>query len=294
MGFWLLVVSLFNINTVSIARYLEQLHAELINPSSQGHPLSVPFQTQRSKRNAQLPPSQNTEQLSSYVVQRGILALRCRYTTSLLRGHPTLHHRNRLFYGSERPPLKIYVGIHQEDPYQIPHFLFTSAAPNSGPLKVPAHVARLLLNVYIEDILPRYPCFRETDLRNHFDAVYQDRDSEECKPSESSRFIVAMVLAISSMTSKAHDFHKVALLSQSLHRDALRHSHFLRKSGIRTLQGFFLLIQLALLLPHTGNLWYMTGEAMRMAIGLGLHVARSQSDDIQLDDLRRRLFWTVN
>lgn len=238
--------------------------------------------------------SSDSRQLSSYVIRRGTLALRCRHTTSLLNGHCTIHYRNRLFYGSERPPLKIYVGVHQEDPYQIPNCLLKPVVPNSEPLKVPVDVATLLLNVYIENILPRYPCFIEADLRNHFYAVYQGQNSDGTKPSDSSRFIIAMVLAISSLTSKAYDFRKVAFLSQSLHRDALQHSSFLHKTSVRTLQCFFLLIQLALLLPHTGNLWYMTGEAMRMVVSLGLHVENQQLVDSRLADLRRRLFWTVN
>lgn len=203
--------------------------------------------------------------------------------------------RNRLFYGSEPPPLKIHIGILQERPYQIRGSFSASKSRISDLLLVPFEVAKLLLNVYIENILPRYPCFLASELKQHFDAVYSKQDSEQehNPPPEMSRFIVSMILAISSLTSKAHDFRKVATLSESLHRDALRHSQFLRRSNTSTLRCFLLLIQFALLLPHTSNLWYMTGEAMRMAIALGLHQEQVELLEPHEADFRRTIFWTV-
>lgn len=217
-------------------------------------------------------------------------------TTSLLQGQLGLYHRNRLFYGSEPPPLKIHIGTHQDEPYRITGGLSTPRAPNLDLLLVPADVAALLLDVYIENILPRYPCFLESELKQHFDAVYSAPSfgQENGPSSETSRFLVVMVLAISTLTSKAHPFRKVASLSEALHRDALRHSQFLRQSNINTLRCLLLLIQFSLLLPHTGNLWYMTGEAMRIAIALGLHQEPVEPLDFRLLDLRRTIFWTVS
>lgn len=276
-------------------QYLEQVFNKLPLPTSAAGP-----STGLDAHNFQLvlPQSSSSGFQDHYLflTQKLRRAVEIACTTLLLHSQLGLYHRNRLFYGSEAPPLKIHIGIHQETPYRIRGSFSAPKPPNPKPLLVPFEVAKLLLNVYIKNILPRYPCYLESELKQHFDAVYLEQDSEqECGPLlEMSRFIVVMVLAISSLTSKAHDFRKVASLSESLHRDALRHSQFLRRSNTSTLRCFLLLIQFALLLPHTSNLWYMTGEAMRMAIALGLHQEPVEPLEIELVDLRRRTFWTVS
>ncbi|KAH6673871.1 fungal-specific transcription factor domain-containing protein [Halenospora varia] len=278
----------------SIVQYLEQVFNKLPLPTSAAGP-----STGLDAHNFQLVlPQSSTSGFQDhylFLTQKLRRAVEIACTTLLLHSQLGLYHRNRLFYGSEAPPLKIHIGIHQETPYRIRGSFSASKPPNPKPLLVPFEVAKLLLNVYIKNILPRYPCYLESELKQHFDAVYLEQDSEqECGPLlEMSRFIVVMVLAISSLTSKAHDFRKVASLSESLHRDALRHSQFLRRSNTSTLRCFLLLIQFALLLPHTSNLWYMTGEAMRMAIALGLHQEPVEPLEIELVDLRRRTFWTT-
>lgn len=134
------------------------------------------------------------------------------------------------------------------------------------------------------------------ELKKHFNDVYPEDDTvqDRDEPSEMSRFIIDILLAISCLTSKAHDFRKIASLSKSLHRDALRYSQFLRHSNISSLRCFLLLIQLAILIPHVSNLWYLTGEAMRMAIELGLHQESTEPLQYEVLDLRRRIFWTAS
>lgn len=164
-----------------------------------------------------------------------------------------------------------------------------------GARGIPLNVATKLFDNYVKNVLPRYPCFLESDLAYQFHAFYQRGENEELILSDSTCFIVSMILAISSLTSKAYDFWKVASLSEALQRDALRHASFLGCTSFRSLQCFTLLIQMALWLPYSANLWYMSGEAMRMAIALGLHQEHLEQSNIDAThrNLRQSLFWTV-
>lgn len=217
-------------------------------------------------------------------------------TTNLFYSHSVLQHRAKLFYPSERPPLKIpiqgvYYDAHprsagQEYATQFSHF-------NAG--KMPLDVARRLFENYKDNILPRFPCFVEADLTHQFSQFYHDFADDQAR-SNTTHFVITVILAISSLSSKRHDFRKVAALTESLHADAMRHMGFLSDASITSLQCLLLLIQLALLFPHTGNLWYLSGEAMRMAVGLGLHQELDStmvSSSIHVE-LRRRIFWVVS
>ncbi|WEJ95144.1 hypothetical protein PSN45_002656 [Yamadazyma tenuis] len=64
--------------------------------------------------------------------------------------------------------------------------------------------------------------------------------------------------------------------------------------GISKLQNILLHLQYTLLVPKTGNLWQLSGTAMRLATEMGLNGEPDPSqyfDPLSLD-LRRRLFWT--
>lgn len=240
-----------------------------------------------------------TEDVCSFALSVANLAFGSMCTSSVLENNPGIHYDAKLFYASERPPLKIPVkGIYNEEP---PRMASRGAAfrlpdlPDMVARGIPFQVAEKLFDNYLKNILPRYPCFSKTDLIGQFNMFYLETNYSEQTVSESTCFIVSMVLAISSLTSKAHDFWKVASLSESLQRDAIRHSSFLGYTNFRSLQCFLLLIQMALLLPYTSNLWYMSGEAMRMAIALGLHQEAPRQSKLETANinLRRSVFWTV-
>lgn len=161
--------------------------------------------------------------------------------------------------------------------------------------EIPLQVAKRLYKNYHDEILPRFPCFLESDLTKYFDDFY--RTDQACPTAaRMSGFVVPMIFAISSLTSNSHDFSKVAALCESLHADAMRHSDIMHRTSVPSLQCLLLLIQLALLLPYTANLWYVTGEAMRMAISLGLHQEPEERDSGSPlhAELRRQLFWVVS
>ena len=178
----------------------------------------------------------------------------------------------------------------------LPHHLHgsdSSIQHRPEPLIPPLDVAKTLFEIYVQNILPQNPCFFEDDIRSHFSAVYLQ---PRTPPPDVSVFMVSTVLAISTMTSKAYDQKKILSLGESLHQQALRHSKFLSLPSIRSLQGVLLLLQLAELLPYTGNLWHLAGEAVSLTTELGLHQDPHESEgfDFKSLDLRRRIFWTVN
>lgn len=125
---------------------------------------------------------------------------------------------------------------------------------------------------------------------------------ERClkKPKEASlvdRFQVNMVIAISLASIRrphlsiseigriAHDFWKSAT--------ELR-VQVLLGHGIEKLQNVLLLLQYTLLVPKAGNLWQLSGSAMRFATEMGLYAEPNPSQDFDplSLDLRRRIFWT--
>ncbi|KIW28241.1 uncharacterized protein PV07_07920 [Cladophialophora immunda] len=161
-----------------------------------------------------------------------------------------------------------------------------------GLHEVPRDVASVLVDIYIERILPQYPYFLEDDLRAQFDAVYGQTESQ---PPQDAYFIISLIMAFSTLTSKSQNVRKICAIAEALLRDALNHSGFLRHANVRSLQCIILLQQSGALLPHTANLWHLVGEGMKIAIGLGLHQEPDPAlglDDLALD-LRRRIFWSI-
>ena len=191
-------------------------------------------------------------------------------------------------------PLPLSVDQIKSNP--LPHHLHgsdTSMQHKLEPLIPPLDIAKALFEIYVKNILPQNPCFFEDDICAHFNAMYFQPGTI---PPDISVFIISMVLAISTMTSKAYDQKKILSLGESLHQQALRHSKFLSLPTIRALQGILLLLQLAELLPYTGNLWHLAGEAVSLTTELGLHQDphKFEGFDFKSLELRRRLLWTVS
>ena len=277
-------------------QYFESRLADL----HQGASLAVHDVESRSKLSDPNNSGQESNDFATYrvVVSAAKLAFASSSTSSVLHRSLGIHYEAKLFYPSERPPLKIPVnGIYNE---KSPRTASRGAAfrlpdlPATVARSIPLHVARKLFSNYLKSILPTNPCFLDDDLVHQFDCFYLEGHDREEIP-ESTCFIVSMVMAISCLTSKSHDFWKVASLSESLQRDALRHSAFLARADFRSLQCIILLIQMALLLPYTANLWYLSGESMRIAISLGLNQEHSGPSelDARIANLRRSVFWSI-
>ncbi|KAK7413363.1 hypothetical protein QQX98_007740 [Neonectria punicea] len=240
-------------------------------------------------------PSHGLESDDQHEQILGIAAMSIKkhMTTDLFHSHVVLQHGSKLFYPSERPPLKIPVrGVYYDTHARTAGQEYGTQFSHFNARKMPLDVASRLFDNYKDNILPRFPCFMEAELSDQFRQFYHESGDDDL-PSSTTSFVVTIILAISSLSSKRHDFRKVAALSESLHADAMWRIEFLRGASILSLQCLLLLIQLALLLPHTGNLWYLSGEAMRMAISLGLHQEPEttiMSGPVH-GEIRRRLFW---
>ena len=216
--------------------------------------------------------------------------------SSMVTDQPNLLHAAKLFYPSERPPLKIPIrGIYYDVRPRTAGRAYNTQFSHLHARKIPVSVAKRLFANYRNGILPQFPCFMEEHVVACFQQIYNQPSSDATK-TRLADFVVPMVLAISCLTSNNHHFSKVAALSESLQKDAMRHISLLGHSSIQALQCILLLIQHALLLPYSGNLWYLAGEAMRMAVSLGLHQEPHPSTvaDPADAEFRRRLFWMVS
>jgi hypothetical protein len=217
-------------------------------------------------------------------------------TSRVLQNDPGIHYLARLVYASERPPLKIPVkGIYIEEPPRMASRGLVFRSQQLAARAVPSWVWTKLFNNYCRNILPMYPCFLESDLANQFNDFYSGTQDPESQSTDINCFIVSMILAISSLNSRAHDLPRVVSLSEALQRDALSHASFLAYTNFRALQCFALMLQMALSLPYSANLWYVSGEVMRMAVALGLHqeIHWVPSLDLAYARLRQQLFWAV-
>lgn len=159
---------------------------------------------------------------------------------------------------------------------------------------VPVSVARTLLDTYISKILPQYPIFLANDLEDLFNSVYGPGDHPNVPATH--YYIMSLIMAITTMTSKSDDIYRPLALAESLHTEARAHASALGTTSIQSLQCLLLSIQLSFLLPHTGDLVHLANEAMRLATELGLHQERTvppgmPSCNIQF---RRALFWSVS
>ncbi|KAK2772748.1 C6 transcription factor, partial [Colletotrichum kahawae] len=273
----------------SAIQYLEQKLAELETLST----------TTENVTNAALPTHDDLriDAINNDVLQiAGISVMRC-LSTSGFECSDKIQHKAKLFYGSERPPLKIPIGgFYYERSPRTAGYAYLSQFAQFNARKIPKHVAKRLLENYKMDILPRFPCFEENEIEEYFNFFHEQELSNTNNKdlATMANFAVPMVLAICSLTSRNDSFEKVAALSEALQSDAFRHVEpILQHTSIQSLQCMLLIIQLAVLLPNTANLWHSTGEAMRVAVSLGLH---QEPDDRTMKDCtvceeRRKIFW---
>jgi hypothetical protein len=172
---------------------------------------------------------------------------------------------------------------------------------------VPANVADALIKVYVTKILPQYPFFLDEDLYAYQSLVYHGDAEEGADPGQRraglfdfqqrAEFVVAMMMAISTLTSKSPNYDRLVSLSKSLYRFALRQYDTLGEPCLFNLQCTMLLCQFANFCPEIAEVWTLKGMAMRMAVALGLHREPDwtvlEGFDQKQIELRRQVFWTV-
>ncbi|KAF2729753.1 hypothetical protein EJ04DRAFT_580415 [Polyplosphaeria fusca] len=161
-------------------------------------------------------------------------------------------------------------------------------------MSIPSHVAEVLVKVYVDKILPQYPYFYVEQIWVHFKTVYDNVQSIAL--AHSSHFIIALIMAVSTMTSKAAEFEKPMAFSDALYHGAMKHYEALQPNTLETLQATILVCQFATFRPATANIWRARDIAMRMAIALGLHRKpnpRWHSMKPETEILRAQVFWVI-
>ncbi|KIV96857.1 hypothetical protein PV10_00672 [Exophiala mesophila] len=161
---------------------------------------------------------------------------------------------------------------------------------------IPTHVAETLIKVYIEKILPQYPFFPEEDLQSYQLLVFPPHGAATRVVSSEAEFVVAMMMAISTLTSKNPNHDRLMSLSTSLYKYAMQRYDPLAEPSIVNLQCTMLLCQFANFCPGICEIWTLKGMAVRMAVAMGLHREPGfalKSFDRKKMELRRKMFWTL-
>ncbi|KAF2107978.1 fungal-specific transcription factor domain-containing protein [Lophiotrema nucula] len=161
---------------------------------------------------------------------------------------------------------------------------------------IPRHVAEVLVKVYVDKILPQYPFFYAEQIASHFRAVYAGAMQTQHPLPRVSKYIISMVMAVSTMTSKAVDFEKPMAFSDALFYGAMQHYETLKPNTLEALQATMLICQFATFRPATADIWRAKDIAMRMAIGLGLHrhpIPKWHTLDAETVKLRANIFWVL-
>lgn len=161
-------------------------------------------------------------------------------------------------------------------------------------LAVPSTAARMLFDVFINRLLPLHPIFRPTELENVFAQVFLHCEQQPLLNAYRQRdlFITSIVFANSGSANQPYDLGRSRSFYASLLSDALSMLSCVQHTSLESLQCLLLLGQHALLNPQSGSLYNLSGDAMKMAIALGLHQEPVCLDSSECE-LRRRLFWVV-
>lgn len=68
----------------------------------------------------------------------------------------------------------------------------------------------------------------------------------------------------------------------------------IERDNIETVQGLLLMAVFAINEPRSVNAWHVAGQAVRMAIDLGLHrTSTNNSNDLQRCEMKKRVFWSA-
>ena len=163
--------------------------------------------------------------------------------------------------------------------------------PLSKPVPLPPrHLAAPLCQYYLDHFLVFYPFLPETKIFGSVQSLYMGHGDA------ADHWTVFLILAISlaSMSTSPND-DRYEEATRYL-ATAVRHAEeTVRPGSIQAVQMVFLLAQYALVDPYHFDVWYTFGFAARIAVDLGLHQDRAQSErsrDFD-EDLRRRIFYSV-
>lgn len=172
-------------------------------------------------------------------------------------------------------------------------------------LTLPDHVIQALIQKYVGHVLPQSPIFLSEDINRHLEAVRtklrqhnNGRSPEHVEPSFDF-LILSLILAIASTLGCAKSQHESRCIafSEILFREGIGHlsTGMPFPNELAGIQATLLILQYAEINPKCGNIWILSGAAMRSCVELGLH--REPRGTIIQDasniDRRRRVFWSA-
>lgn len=120
-------------------------------------------------------------------------------------------------------------------------------------------------------------------------------NQEEASVIDSFQVNMVMAISLASVMRSNLSNSEIGRIANDFWKSATKlRDQVLFGTGIKKLQNILLLLQYTLLVPKAGNLWQLSGSAMRFATEMGLYTEPNPSqefDPLSLD-LRRRIFWT--
>jgi hypothetical protein len=143
------------------------------------------------------------------------------------------------------------------------------------------------VGVFFDRRWPHLPILhRPTFIEQHYKPV-----SEGLHPSDVSRFQVYMVFAIAALENPCIS-KGFSLSHYDFFQLAVRHLNSAVGAGdFECIRSLLLLCMYGTNEPQRVNMWYTTGLALRIAVGIDLHRMESiSSTDILITELSKRVF----
>ncbi|KAH0836958.1 putative gal4-like transcription factor protein [Fonsecaea pedrosoi] len=173
-------------------------------------------------------------------------------------------------------------------------------------MSLPSHVVNTLVKKYVQRMLPVHPFLYEPTIWEQLDRVLAKIPRAEGGASCSRTvkldydfLVIYLILSVSTTlgSAKVGQGARCMAFSEALFKEGIRHlsQNAAYPSDMAWIQVTLLILQYASINPKLGNVWILSGFAMRNCLELGLH--REVSKSIGLDpltiDLRRRIFWAA-
>lgn len=176
---------------------------------------------------------------------------------------------------------------------------------------MPSHIIRALVKKYVHRMLPTHPFLYEPTVWEQLDRVLCKIPQKPAAPeigvspwSPTIKFdydflVIYLILAVSATLGSATAGHaaRCLALSESLFQEGIRHlsNPDPHPSDMAWIQVTLLILQYASINPKLGNVWILSGLAMRDSLELGFHrdLSGTNTLDPLIIDMRRRIFWAA-
>ncbi|KIW98096.1 uncharacterized protein Z519_01680 [Cladophialophora bantiana CBS 173.52] len=172
---------------------------------------------------------------------------------------------------------------------------------------MPSHVVDTLVKKYVQRMLPVHLFLYEPTIWEQLGRVLlkipRAEGGESCPQTvrlDYDVLVIYLILSVSTTlgSAKVGQGARCMAFSEALFKKGIRHlsQNAAYPSDMAWIQVTLLILQYASINPKLGNVWILSGFAMRNCLELGLH--REVSESMDLDpltiDSRRRIFWAAH